>query len=75
MCRSLRFYLCDDVLTVKVTPKASANRIKIDGETVRVYVTAVTENGKANAAVIKLLSKKLGIPKSALESCAGRMIR
>jgi len=58
-------------LTLKVTPKAKANRIKAesaeDGSLLlRVYVTVVPEDGKANAAVIKLLAKELGIAKSSL---------
>ena len=36
-----------------------------EGE-IRVYVTTVPEDGKANAAVTKLLAKALGLPKSAL---------
>lgn len=56
---------------VRATPKASSNRIKAerleDGSMLlRVYVTAVPESGKANHAVIKLLAKALGVPKSAL---------
>jgi hypothetical protein len=55
-----------DTLHVRVTPKAAANRIKIeageDGEPIiRIYVTTVPEDGKANKAVLKLLSKHLGI--------------
>ena len=58
-------------LPVRVTPKASANRIRIeerDGENqrVRVDVTVPQEDGKANKQVIKLLAKKLRMPKSAL---------
>jgi uncharacterized protein (TIGR00251 family) len=58
-------------LTVRVTPKASANRIKTeqssDGTTlVRVYVTAPPEDGKANKAVLELLAKQLGVAKSSL---------
>lgn len=71
MDSNLASHIKDGCLTIKATPKASANRIKIDGETVRVYVTAIPENGKANAAVIKLLSKALGVPKSALDIVRG----
>ena len=58
-------------LSVRVTPKASASRIRIeerDGENqrVRVDVTVPQEDGKANKQVIKLLAKKLRMPKSAL---------
>tara|TARA_R110002124_G_scaffold52032_2_gene150090 strand:- start:10374 stop:10649 length:276 start_codon:yes stop_codon:yes gene_type:complete len=68
-------------LSVKVTPKASQNRVKIeynpDGSInlIRVYVTTAPEDGKANKEVIKLLSKELGIPKSRLEITHGLKIR
>ncbi len=45
-------------------PKASRNQIKRDGADIRVYVIAVPEDGKATAAVVKLLSKAIGVPKS-----------
>ena len=58
-------------LHVRVTPKAKSARIKKeiaeDGSTLyKVDVTVVPEDGKANKAVIVLLSKALGVPKSAL---------
>ena len=65
----------DDVgratLSVRVTPKASANRIRIEervgeNQRVRVDVTVAPEDGKANKQVIKLLAKELRMPKSAL---------
>lgn len=65
--------------SVRVTPKASANRIKVetleDGTPqVRVYVTAVPENGKANQAVIRLLAKEMGLAKSSLISSGDSVI-
>jgi len=70
----------DHTITVKVTPKASRNRITIDDTKdctgddssharvphIRVYVTTVPENGKANQAVIKFLAKEVGIARSAV---------
>ncbi len=63
-------------LSVKVTPKAASNRIKVEHKAdgtllVRVYVTVVAEDGKANEAVIALLAKELNIPKSALTILQG----
>ena len=68
------------VLTIKVTPKAAAARLSIDkdmfGEiTIRVAVTAAPEKGKANAAVLKLMSKALGVPKSSLSIIKGETSR
>jgi uncharacterized protein (TIGR00251 family) len=62
-------------LALRVTPKASADRIVIDGTTVRVYVTTAPEDGKANAAVVKLLAKALGVPKSSLHIVRGEASR
>jgi len=61
--------------TVRVTPKASRNVVKVDPDgraDLRVYVTIVPEGGKANAAVVKLLSKTLGVPKTRLEIVRGQ---
>ena len=69
-----------DTLLVKVTPKAKAERIKkevsTDGTVLyKIYVTAVPEDGKANEAVIKLLSKALGVAKSSLTITHGHTSR
>ncbi|HCI46546.1 MAG TPA: hypothetical protein DFI00_04580 [Rhodospirillaceae bacterium] len=60
-----------DTITVHVTPKASRARIIEGPEGLRVYVTVVPENGKANAEVQKLLAKHLGVPKSSLTLIRG----
>ena len=53
-------------IPVRVTPKAARNAVLVDGAQIRVTVTTVPEDGKATAAVIKLLAAALGIPKSRL---------
>ena len=64
-------------LALRVTPKASRNRIEgvvadADGKAVlKVSVTAAPEDGKANAAVIALLAKSWKIAKSAFTLTAG----
>jgi len=69
------------ILRVQVTPKASQERIGLfieDAEKrtwLKVYVTVVAESGKANAAVIQLLSKTLSLPKSALSILQGQTAR
>lgn len=65
----------EDGFWVRVTPKASRNVIKQDAGGLRVYVTAVPENGKANAAVQKLLAKAISVPKSALVLVRGQTAR
>lgn len=69
-----------DVVAVRVTPKASANRIvaeqQEDGDLVlKVYVTVVPEAGKANEAVIALLAKELGVAKSRITILQGETSR
>ncbi|MDU8910069.1 DUF167 domain-containing protein [Aestuariicoccus sp. MJ-SS9] len=59
------------VLTVRVTPKAARNRIVVEDAVIRVYVTTAPEAGKANVAVLKLLAKALGLPKSRLSLIRG----
>lgn len=69
-----------DTLRVRVTPKAKSERIKketgADGAVLyKVYVTSVPENGKANEAMLKLLSKALGVAKSNLTITHGHTSR
>jgi uncharacterized protein len=62
---------------LRVAPRASANRVvglatEADGGVaLRVMVTAVAEDGKANAAIVKLLSRAWGVTKSQISVVAG----
>lgn len=62
-------------IAVRVTPKASRDRILVEDGALRVYVTAAPENGKANQAVQKRLAKALGLPKSRLKLIRGQTSR
>ena len=62
-------------IALRVTPKASRNAIEMRDGALRVYVTCVPEDGKANAAVQKLLAKTLGIAKSRLTLIRGQTAR
>lgn len=68
-------------LFVRVTPNAGRDaiegvEIRDDGSAVlRLRVKAVPDKGRANAAVIALLAKALGIPKSAITLTAGDTAR
>lgn len=65
------------ILHLRVTPNAGRDAIegaetRDDGTVVlRVRVKAVPDKGKANAAVIALLAKTLGVPKSSLDLVSG----
>ena len=53
------------LLYVKVTPKASKNKIgQVFNNNLKIYVTNLAEAGQANKAVIELLSDSLKINKS-----------
>jgi hypothetical protein len=64
-------------VAVRLTPKAARDRVDgvvldADGHAVlKVGVTAVPEDGKANAALVKLLSKQWKLPKSAIAIVQG----
>ncbi len=63
-------------IAVRVTPRASRNRVvEEEGGVLRVYVTVVPEGGKANAAVQKLLAKALGVTKTRLVLIRGETAR
>lgn len=69
------------LLSLRVTPNAGRDIIdgaetRDDGSTVlRIRVNAVPAKGKANAAVIALLAKTLGIPKSSVTLVNGETAR
>ena len=59
-------------LPVKASPGSRTNEIRgVVAGNLKVSVTAVAEKGKANQAITKLLSKKLGIAKSRIELTSG----
>jgi len=62
-------------IALRVTPKASRNAIVVAQEGLRAYVTVAPEDGKANAAVVKLLAKALGVAKTRLTLVRGQTSR
>lgn len=68
-------------LAVRLTP--NARRDSLDGRdtdadgrpVLRAHVRAIPENGKANAALVKLLAKRLGIGKIRLTLTRGQTSR
>ena len=69
------------IITVKLTPKASRNEVNgwregADGQNIlKCAVTAVPEKGKANKALIVLLSKHYRVAKSAITIIKGETDR
>lgn len=68
-------------LHLRATPNAGLDHIdgfetRDDGTTVlRVRVKAVPDRGKANAAIIALVAKALGVPRSAVTLVSGETAR
>ncbi len=64
------------IVKVRVRPKAARSAIlgEHDGA-LKVAVTAVPEKGKANKAVVEVLSEALRIPKSNIDLVAGASSR
>jgi uncharacterized protein (TIGR00251 family) len=64
-------------VAVRLTPKASRDRVEqvvLDSAgqaAIKVSVTAVPEDGKANAALLKLLAKEWKLPRSSMEIVLG----
>ena len=64
------------VLSVRVQPRASSTAVKgTVGDRLKVSVSGPPVDGKANAVLIKFLSKKLGVSKSAIELIRGQTSR
>lgn len=63
-------------LQIRVVPRANRNSIEVgsDGQ-IKIRVTAAPERGKANDAVIALLSKRIGVPKRNIEIVRGHTAR
>ncbi len=68
-------------IAIRLTPKGRRDAIEGLAETadggaeIRASVTAVPEDGKANRALVKLLAKSWGVPKSAISIVAGETDR
>ena len=69
------------LLSVRLTPKAARDEFggfetRDDGrEVLKARVRAVPEDGKANAALIRLAAKAFGLPASAVELASGQTSR
>lgn len=61
--------------SLRVTPKASRNAVEQTPAGLKVWVTTVPEDGKANKAVVKLLADALGVAKSRLTLVRGATSR
>jgi uncharacterized protein len=65
----------DALLTVRVTPRSSREKVELIDDLVRIWVMAAPTDGQANEAVIRILAKHLGIAKSRIELIKGHTSR
>jgi hypothetical protein len=68
------------VLAMRLTPRAARDSIdgvkeSPDGSYIQARVRAVPEDGKANAALIELLAREIGVAKSTVTVTAGHTHR
>ena len=53
-------------VSVRITPRSSAQKIAREGESLKAWVHAAPTDGEANEALLELISSSRGIPKSRL---------
>lgn len=58
-------------MNVRVVPRAARERVELDGQGLRVRLTAPPVEGAANEALITLLAGRLGVPKRSLTLVRG----
>lgn len=64
------------ILTVHATPRSRSEKIEwVDEDTCKVWVRAVPEGGKANEAIVVLLSRELRVAKSLISLKRGDSAR
>lgn len=62
------------IYNIRVITNAKESKV-IMGESIKVYTTAVPEDGKANKEVIKILAKHFNIAKSKIKIIRGKTKR
>ncbi|MBL7130362.1 MAG: DUF167 domain-containing protein [Candidatus Omnitrophica bacterium] len=63
------------IINIKVIHKAKKNLVKEVKDGLKIYVTSPPEKGKANVAVINLLSKFLNVKKYQINILSGQHSR
>lgn len=67
-----------DYLRIKVIPRSAKNEVveimedETGEKTIKIRIKAIPEKGKANAELIKFLSKELSLPKDQISILSGK---
>ena len=68
--------MADARLKVRVVPRAGRNAVSVASDgALRVYVAAPPEGGRANAAVVEVLAKRLGVGRTRVRIAVGGRAR
>ena len=59
------------LLSLKISPNSSKNEFIINGDSIKLKITAPPVDGKANKFLTEFLSKNFKIPKSSIEIVKG----
>lgn len=66
------YILCYSIFDIKVIPRSSKNEILFDGNNkIKIRITEIPENNKANQAIIDILHENLHIPKNKITILSG----
>lgn len=59
------------LVNLRISPNAKKNEIIKDGDIIKVKITALPIDGKANKALVEFFSKNFKIPKTSIEILKG----
>lgn len=59
------------IVNLKISPNAKKNEIIKDGDIIKVKITALPIDGKANKALVEFFAKIFKIPKTSIEILKG----
>lgn len=59
------------IVNLRISPNAKKNEIIRDGDIIKVKITALPIDGKANKALVEFFAKNFKIPKTSIEILKG----
>lgn len=59
------------ILECRVVPNAKKNNVEQVGQLLKIHLTAVATDGKANKALVQVISDKFGVKKGQVEIIKG----
>lgn len=63
------------IIPIYVKPNSDRDALVLEGDELVFYTTEIPEKGRANAALIRFLSKKVGLPHSKIDIIYGARTR